>query len=156
MRLICFKIVAYERAVWKDRKPAARTQFILSWHHDDQDQGDDDQCQGDDDQDQGDDDQCLGDDDQDQGDGDQCQGDDVGEDEDEDIQHKTSLQPALPPPPFVILGIWCFWKPLDQKILSKGYPEAGQMMWTERPTTPLISGIGWTIGDPAKPFQTNS
>ena len=30
MRLICFKIVAYERAVWKDRKPAARTQFILS------------------------------------------------------------------------------------------------------------------------------
>ena len=145
MRLICFKIVAYERAVWKDRKPAARTQFILSWHHDDQDQGDDDQCLGDDDQDQGDGDQCQGDDE-----------DDVGEDEDEDIQHKTSLQPALPPPPFVILGIWCFWKPLDQKILSKGYPEAGQMMWTERPTTPLISGIGWTIGDPAKRFQTNS
>ena len=131
MRLICFKIVAYERAVWKDRKPAARTQFILSWHHDDQDQGDDDEDQGDDE-------------------------DDVGEDEDEDMQHKTSLQPALPPPPFVILGIRCFWKPLDQKILSKGYPEAGQMMWTERPTTPLISGIGWTIGDPAKRFPTNS
>ena len=145
MRLICFKIVAYERAVWKDRKPAARTQFILSWHHDDQDQGDDDQCQGDDDQDQGDGDQCQGDDE-----------DDVGEDEDEGMQHETSLQPAFPPPPFVILGIWCFWKPLDQKILSKGYPEAGQMMWTERPTTPLISGIGWTIGDPAKRFPTNS
>ena len=131
MRLICFKIVAYERAVWKDRKPAARTQFILSWHHDDEDQGDDDEDQGDDE-------------------------DDVGEDEDEDMQHKTSLQPALPPPPFVILSIRCFWKPLDQKILSKGYPEAGQMMWTERPTTPLISGIGWTIGDPAKRFPTNS
>ena len=131
MRLICFKIVAYERAVWKDRKPAARTQFILSWHHDDEDQGDDEKDQGDDE-------------------------DDVGEDEDEDMQHKTSLQPALPPPPFVILGIRCFWKPLDQKILSKGYPEAGQMMWTERPTTPLISGIGWTIGDPANRFTTNS
>ena len=131
MRLICFKIVAYERAVWKDRKPAARTQFILSWHHDDEDQGDDEKDQGDDE-------------------------DDVGEDEDEDMQHKTSLQPALPPPPFVILGIRCFWKPLDQKILSKGYPEAGQMMWTERPTTPLISGIGWTIGDPANRFPTNS
>ena len=138
MRLICFKIVAYERAVWKDRKPAARTQFILSWHHDDQDQGDDDEDQGDDEKDQGDDE------------------DDVGEDEDEDMQHKTSLQPALPPPPFVISGIRCFWKPLDQKILSKGYPEAGQMMWTERPTTPLISGIGWTIGDPANRFTTNS
>ena len=39
--------------------------------------------------------------------------------------------------------------PLAQVILSSGKPLAGQMMWTERPTTALMSGMGCTRGGPA-------